>query len=80
MCSNLYTTQDTILHTRVTTDLFFKAVREAEILVGNHGAGLTNLIFLDKDTHVVEFTCISLNFANGKSVSSTTYYLASNSG
>ena len=32
-----------------------QAVREAEVLVGVHGAGLTHLVFMDHDTHVVEF-------------------------
>lgn len=32
-----------------------KAVREASILIGNHGAGLTHLLFMDVDTHVIEF-------------------------
>jgi capsular polysaccharide biosynthesis protein len=29
-------------------------IREAHVLVGMHGAGLTHLLFLGKDTHVVE--------------------------
>ena len=37
------------------------AVREAEVLVGVHGAGLTHLVFMDQDTHVVEFQ-MNLNF------------------
>jgi glycoprotein 2-beta-D-xylosyltransferase len=32
-----------------------QAVREAEVLVGNHGAGLSHLVFMDVDTHVMEF-------------------------
>ena len=32
-----------------------QSVREAEILIGNHGAGLTHLLFMDSETHVVEF-------------------------
>jgi hypothetical protein len=31
-----------------------QAIREAHVLVGMHGAGLTHLLFLEKDTHVVE--------------------------
>jgi glycoprotein 2-beta-D-xylosyltransferase len=31
------------------------AVREAEILIANHGAGLTHLLFMDTETHVIEF-------------------------
>ena len=32
-----------------------QVVREAEVLVGVHGAGLSHLIFMDKETHVIEF-------------------------
>jgi Glycosyltransferase 61 len=32
-----------------------EAIREAEVLVGVHGAGLTHLIFLEDGSHVVEF-------------------------
>jgi Glycosyltransferase 61 len=32
-----------------------EAVREAEVLVGVHGAGLTHLVFMDDASHVVEF-------------------------
>ena len=38
-----------------------EAVREAEVLVGVHGAGLTHLVFMDRASHVVEFQ-MSLNF------------------
>jgi hypothetical protein len=38
-----------------------QAVREAEVLVGVHGAGLTHLVFMDYDSHVVEFE-MNLNF------------------
>jgi capsular polysaccharide biosynthesis protein len=31
-------------------------VRQAHILIGNHGAGISNLIFMDKTAHVLEFT------------------------
>ncbi len=33
-----------------------KAVRGAQILIGNHGAGLTHLLFMDRNSHVVEFS------------------------
>jgi glycoprotein 2-beta-D-xylosyltransferase len=32
-----------------------KAVREAHILIGNHGAGLTHMVFMSDGSHVVEF-------------------------
>lgn len=32
-----------------------QAVRESEILIGNHGAGLTHLVFTDNESLVVEF-------------------------
>jgi hypothetical protein len=34
-----------------------KSIREADVLVANHGAGLTHSIFLDESAHVVEMTC-----------------------
>ena len=37
-----------------------RTVREAEILIGNHGAGLSNLMFMDRSSHVLEFTVDSL--------------------
>jgi hypothetical protein len=40
-----------------------QAVREAHVLIGNHGAGLTQLLFLDKDTYVLEFSRFNLHFA-----------------
>jgi glycoprotein 2-beta-D-xylosyltransferase len=39
-----------------------KAIREAHVLIGNHGAGLTQLLFLDKDTYVLEFGRFNLHF------------------
>jgi glycoprotein 2-beta-D-xylosyltransferase len=33
-----------------------RKVRQAHILIGNHGAGLTNLMFMDRNAHVLEFT------------------------
>jgi glycoprotein 2-beta-D-xylosyltransferase len=39
-----------------------QAVREAHVLIGNHGAGLTHLLFLDKDTYVLEFSRFNLHF------------------
>ena len=32
-----------------------QVVRQAEVLIGNHGAGLTHLVFMDDDTNVLEF-------------------------
>lgn len=32
-----------------------QAVREAHILIGNHGAGLTHMVFMSDGSHVVEF-------------------------
>jgi hypothetical protein len=34
-----------------------KSIREADVLVANHGAGLTHSIFLDESAHVVELSC-----------------------
>jgi hypothetical protein len=34
-----------------------RTIREAHVLVANHGAGLTHSIFLDDATHVVEMSC-----------------------
>ena len=31
-------------------------IREANVLIGNHGAGLTHLLFMDERSHVMEFT------------------------
>jgi glycoprotein 2-beta-D-xylosyltransferase len=39
-----------------------QAIREAHVLIGNHGAGLTHLLFLDKDTYVLEFDRFNLHF------------------
>lgn len=33
-----------------------RKVREAQVLIGNHGAGITNLIFMDANAHVLEYT------------------------
>jgi Glycosyltransferase 61 len=33
------------------------AIRRADVLVANHGAGLTHLLFLDANAHVVELSC-----------------------
>lgn len=41
-----------------------EAIREAEVLVGSHGAGLSHLIFMDNDSHVIEFEMSSLTFFN----------------
>lgn len=32
-------------------------IREASIVIGNHGAGLTHLIWLHKGAHVIEMSC-----------------------
>jgi hypothetical protein len=32
------------------------AIREAHILIGNHGAGLSHVLFMDRKSHLVEFT------------------------
>jgi glycoprotein 2-beta-D-xylosyltransferase len=37
------------------------AVRESEVLIGNHGAGLTHLLFLDDETHLIEFELYGLS-------------------
>jgi glycoprotein 2-beta-D-xylosyltransferase len=39
-----------------------RIVREAHILIGNHGAGLTHLAFMDPNAHVLEFTVGYLEF------------------
>jgi glycoprotein 2-beta-D-xylosyltransferase len=39
-----------------------RTVREADILIGNHGAGLSNLMFMDRNSSVVEFTDNFLDF------------------
>jgi Glycosyltransferase 61 len=41
-----------------------KAIREAEVLVGNHGAGLSHLVFMDNNSHVIEFEMNFLRFFN----------------
>ena len=33
------------------------AIRRADVLVANHGAGLSHLLFLDTGAHVVELSC-----------------------
>jgi Glycosyltransferase 61 len=38
-----------------------RAIRESELVIGNHGAGLTHLLFLDNHTHVIEFQVRSLD-------------------
>jgi Glycosyltransferase 61 len=38
-----------------------RAIRESELVIGNHGAGLTHLLFLDDHTHVIEFQVRSLD-------------------
>jgi prepilin-type processing-associated H-X9-DG protein len=32
-----------------------KTMRQAHILIGNHGAGLTHVLFMDKNSHLMEF-------------------------
>lgn len=49
------------LHT-MTLRAQIQAVREAHVLIGNHGAGLTQLLFLDKDTYVLEFSRFNKHF------------------
>jgi Glycosyltransferase 61 len=41
-----------------------EAIREAEVLVGNHGAGLSHLVFMDNNSHVIEFEMNFLRFFN----------------
>jgi glycoprotein 2-beta-D-xylosyltransferase len=48
------------LHTMTLREQI-QAVREAHVLIGNHGAGLTQLLFLDKDTYVLEFRRFNLH-------------------
>jgi Glycosyltransferase 61 len=38
-----------------------RAIRESELVIGNHGAGLTHLLFLDDHTHVIEFQVRALD-------------------
>jgi glycoprotein 2-beta-D-xylosyltransferase len=38
------------------------AIREAHILIGNHGAGLSHLLFMDRKSDVFEFTIDYLDF------------------
>jgi Glycosyltransferase 61 len=33
------------------------AIRQADVLLANHGAGLTHLLFLDQGAHVIELSC-----------------------
>jgi hypothetical protein len=33
-----------------------KSIREAHVLIGNHGAGLTHVLFMDKGSHMIEFS------------------------
>jgi hypothetical protein len=39
-----------------------EAIREAEVVVGNHGAGLSHLVFMDQGSHVIEFQMNNLMF------------------
>jgi glycoprotein 2-beta-D-xylosyltransferase len=32
-----------------------RTIREASVVIGNHGAGLTHLVFMSDDSHIVEF-------------------------
>ena len=39
-----------------------RAIRRAHVLIGNHGAGLTHLLFLSNDTAVIEFSPFAKDF------------------
>ncbi|KAL7557116.1 hypothetical protein ACA910_002404 [Epithemia clementina (nom. ined.)] len=39
-----------------------RTILRAQVLVGNHGAGLTHLLFLKKNAHVLEMSCRRLFF------------------
>ena len=39
-----------------------QSIRTAQVLIGDHGAGLTHLLFLDKNSHVLETSCRKLHF------------------
>ena len=49
-----FTVQIVQLH-RLSFREQLRVVREAEVLVGNHGAGLSHCVFMDDDTYVLEF-------------------------
>jgi glycoprotein 2-beta-D-xylosyltransferase len=38
------------------------AIREAHVLIGNHGAGLSHVLFMDRKSHLIEFTKEYLEF------------------
>jgi hypothetical protein len=42
---------------QVFGDHTIKYVRQADVLVANHGAGLTHSLFLDAPAHVIEMSC-----------------------
>jgi glycoprotein 2-beta-D-xylosyltransferase len=33
-----------------------KSIRQAHVLIGNHGAGLTHVLFMDQGSHMIEFS------------------------
>jgi hypothetical protein len=56
-----YTTPVTVKVVTLVADELgdqIKSIREADVLVANHGAGLTHSIFLDASAHVVEMSCM----------------------
>jgi len=39
-----------------------RTVRQAYVLIGNHGAGISNLLFMDESSHVLEFNAKGMYF------------------
>lgn len=39
-----------------------RVIREASVLIANHGAGLTHLLWLEEGAHVVELSCAGAHF------------------
>jgi glycoprotein 2-beta-D-xylosyltransferase len=39
-----------------------KSIREAHVLIGNHGAGLTHILFMDQGSHMIEFSSDDRDF------------------
>lgn len=45
----------TLVHDKMQEQI--RAIRQADILIANHGAGMTHELFMDDGSHVIELTC-----------------------